>query len=81
MADTENIIARIHKAIEEIRPYLAEDGGNIEFVRWEEETGVVEIRFLGQCIDCPMAIMTLRAGIERVLLNRAPEARRIEAVK
>lgn len=72
----EQIIA----ALSECRPYLQEDGGDIEFVRFEAETRTAEIRFLGACCTCPMSIMTLRAGIERVLLKRVPEVRRVEQV-
>ena len=71
---------RILAALEECRPYLQEDGGDVEFVRFEEETNTAEIRFLGACKTCPMSVMTLRAGIERVLLKRVPEIRRIEQV-
>ena len=72
---------RIRKALEECRPPLQVDGGDLEFVRYEEATRTVEIRFLGACQRCPMAIMTLRAGIERVVLHRIPEIRRVEQVR
>lgn len=72
---------KVNKVLEKIRPYLAEDGGNVEFVRFEEPTGVVELRLLGSCRNCPMSIMTLRAGIERFLLSSIPEIRRVEAVR
>lgn len=75
------IINKIHLALEEVRPYLMQDGGDIEFVRYEENTKVAVFRFLGNCINCPLAIMTLRAGVERYVLHFAPEIRRIEAIK
>lgn len=49
-------------------------------VRFLHETGVLEVRWLGTCAICPMSRMTLRAGIERVILNDVPEVKRIEAV-
>lgn len=76
----QTILERIHSALEECRPYLNVDGGDVEFVRYEEETRTVEIRFLGACVTCPMSVMTLRAGIERILIRRVPEIRRIEQV-
>mgnify|MGYP000953369161 CR=1 FL=1 len=79
--NNEEIIERIKAALEECRDYLREDGGDVEFARWEPETRVVELRLLGNCRSCPMSIMTLRAGIERLLLNKIPEIRRVEAVR
>lgn len=72
---------RVESALETVRPYLMEDGGDVEFVRYEAESGVIEVRLLGMCASCPMSIMTLRAGIERVVLKAVPEARRIENVR
>lgn len=69
------ILARL----EDVRPYLHEDNGDIEFVSVSEE-GIVEVRFLGACATCSLSIMTLRAGIERVLLTSVPGLVRIEAV-
>lgn len=77
----ESIIERINLALSEVRPYLQEDKGDIEFIRYETDNKVAVLRFLGNCVTCPMAIMTLRAGIERYILHYAPEVRRVEAVK
>lgn len=70
----------INKALSEIRPYLMEDGGDVELVRFEEETRIVEIRLLGNCKSCPMSGMTLRGGIERYILSNVPDIKRIEAI-
>ena len=72
---------RIGEVIESLRPHLQKDGGDLEFVRYEEATNVLEVRYLGNCRDCPLAIMTLRAGIERVILKELPFVRRVEAVR
>jgi len=79
--DTKDIEKRINKVLEEVRPHLQEDEGDVEFVRFEELTGVCELRLLGACATCPLAIMTLRAGIERFLLKGVKEIKRVEAVK
>lgn len=71
---------RIQSALNEVRPFLQEDGGDAEFVRFEYETNTCEIRWLGACKTCPLSLMTLRAGIERVLIARVPEIRRVEQV-
>jgi Fe-S cluster biogenesis protein NfuA len=81
MNDVDNIKQRIEKVLDKIRPYLQEDRGDVEFVRYEEDTRVAEVRLLGNCTDCPMVMMTLRAGIERFILEAVPEVRRIEKVR
>lgn len=77
----QEIIDQIKTILEQVRPFLQVDGGDIEFVRYEDDIGVVEVRFLGQCAQCPMQMMTLRAGVERWLLAGIPSLKRIEAVR
>ncbi|MFH1050288.1 MAG: NifU family protein [bacterium] len=80
MNSFENIPNRAEAVLVKLRPFLEEDGGGIEFVRFEKETNVAEVRFTGNCKTCPMLLMTLRAGIERFLIKEIPEIRRVEAV-
>ncbi len=70
---------RIKKALETIRPYLKADGGDVQFVEWSQD-GIVKVKLLGACSSCPMAQMTLRAGVERALIREIPGIRRVEAV-
>ncbi len=70
---------RIAKALQLCRPFLQKDGGDVEFLKVGED-GVVELMFHGTCTICPMSRMTLRAGIERVILRCAPEIKRVESV-
>lgn len=72
---------RIIAALAEVRPYLKLDNGDVEFVRFEAELGVAELRFTGACASCAMLPMTMRAGIERSLRSVVPEIKRIESVK
>lgn len=72
---------RILGAIESIRPYLQKDGGDIEFVRFEESTRTCEIRMIGSCEHCALAPLTLRAGVEQALIYKVPEIRRVERVR
>jgi Fe-S cluster biogenesis protein NfuA len=81
MSSNSDIAQRIESVLEKLRPYLKEDGGGIEFVRFEEETGVAELKFTGNCKDCPLMLMTLRGGIERFLIKEIPEIKRVEAVQ
>ncbi len=69
----------ILKSLKLIRPFLQADGGDVELVRFSDD-GIVEVMLTGACKECPLSIMTLRAGIERALMNDIPEIKRIEAV-
>ncbi|HTK81320.1 MAG TPA: NifU family protein [Bacteroidota bacterium] len=71
---------RVEAALAVCRPYLQADQGDVELVSVSEE-GIVELRLLGTCVICPMSRMTLRAGIERAIMRRAPEVKRIEQIK
>ncbi|MFQ5711614.1 MAG: NifU family protein [Candidatus Geothermarchaeales archaeon] len=68
----------VEKALEEMRPHLRAEGGDIELV--DVEDGVVKVRLLGACAGCPMSQMTLQLGVERFLKEKIPEVQRVEAV-
>ncbi len=70
---------KIEKALAKVRPSLQADGGDVELIEVSDE-GVVKVRLTGACGGCPMATMTLKAGIERVLKKEVPEVKRVEAV-
>lgn len=70
---------RVERAIASCRPYLQADGGDVELVQLTDD-GIVELRFQGTCVICPMSRMTLRAGLERAILKAAPEVRRVESI-
>ena len=67
----EEVIKKIKAVIEKLRPYLQNDGGDVLFKRFEN--GVVYVKLVGACSNCPMATMTLQEGIETALLNEVPE--------
>ncbi len=69
----------ILKALEEIRPHLQADGGDVEFVDVSED-GVVKVRLLGACGGCPMRQMTLTHGITNFIKKRVPEVKEVQAV-
>ena len=58
-------------ALDEIRPYLHNDGGDVELVKIEEN--IVTVRFLGNCLGCNINKMTLKSGIEMTIKKHAPE--------
>ena len=70
----------IENSLKRIRPYLQEDGGDVELVRVSQD-GIVEVRLMGSCVSCPMSMMTLRAGIERALMLEHADIRRVEQVR
>ena len=80
MDDTE-FSARVGHALEIVRPFLLADGGDVVFLRFRKPEGVLEVKWLGTCRICPMSRLTLRAGVERALLNELPEVKRVEAVE
>lgn len=69
----------IQKALNNIRPFLQADNGDVELVDVSTD-GIVKVRLTGSCEICPLSIMTLRAGIERAIMKEVPGVRRIEAV-
>jgi Fe-S cluster biogenesis protein NfuA len=68
----------VGEVLEDIRPQLQADGGDVELVSVEE--GVVKVRFLGGCAGCPFANMTLQMGIERYLKQKLPEVKQVVSV-
>lgn len=73
----EEIVTKIKEVIERVRPYMQNDGGDIEFKRFEN--GVVYVTLVGACHHCPMASVTLEDGIESVLINEIPEVIKVVA--
>jgi len=71
---------KVMKAIEELRPYLQADGGDIELADVDEDKGVVKVRLKGACVGCPMAQSTLQLGVEQFLKKKIPEIKWVEAV-
>lgn len=76
---TETLQQKVQKALDEIRPNIQMDGGDVELVA--VEGGVVKVRLQGHCAGCPMSQMTLKMGIEAHLKRRVPEVKMVEAVQ
>jgi Fe-S cluster biogenesis protein NfuA len=70
---------KVAAMIEDIRPALQADGGDVELVEVTED-GVVRLRLKGACAGCPMATMTLKMGIERKLKQEIPEVKEVVSV-
>jgi len=73
------LIKKVENVIDQIRPYLQADGGNIRFVELTEDN-IVNVELLGACGSCPMSTMTLKAGVEAAMRKAIPEIKAVEAV-
>jgi len=71
---------KIKSVLETIRPQLKMDGGDVEFVAFDNQSGVLKVKLQGACVHCPMAQMTLQEGIGRVIKEKLPEVKAVEAV-
>ena len=76
---TEEVLANVLKALDEIRPFLNSDGGDISLVEIEEDKHV-KVRFEGACIGCSVNQMTLKAGVETTIKRYAPQIETVENV-
>nr|WP_071460567.1 NifU family protein [Bacillus mediterraneensis] len=74
----QNIIEQVQEVLDKLRPFLLRDGGDCELV--DVEDGVVKLRLLGACGSCPSSTITLKAGIERALLEEVPGIVEVEQV-
>jgi Fe-S cluster biogenesis protein NfuA len=75
----EAIIQKIQSAINEVRPYLNADGGDVELVEVTEDL-IVKVRLVGACDGCPFSMMTLKAGIEQAIRSKFPEMKELVSV-
>ena len=70
---------KVQAVIEKIRPMLQRDGGDVELVD-VDDNGIVKVRLTGACAGCAMSQITLKQGIEKVLLNEIPEVKKVENI-
>lgn len=70
---------RVEEALNIIRPYLEEDGGNVEIVEITDDN-IVRVELTGACKTCSMSHMTMKAGIEEIIRKTVPEITAIESV-
>ncbi|WP_299702378.1 NifU family protein [uncultured Pontibacter sp.] len=74
-----DFLLRIESALDQIRPYLEADGGNVKVLEVTDDM-TLKLELLGACGSCPMSTMTLKAGVEQSVLKAVPEIRAVEAV-
>lgn len=74
-----DLLLKVESALDNIRPYLEADGGNVRIIEITEDM-VVRLELLGACGSCPMSAMTLKAGVEESIKKAVPEIREVMAV-
>lgn len=74
-----DFLLRIESALDQIRPYLEADGGNVKVLEVTDDM-TLKLELLGACGTCPMSTMTLKAGVEQSVLKAVPEIKAVEAV-
>ncbi|GAB3561072.1 NifU family protein [Spirosoma luteolum] len=79
VVNNDQLITRIERALDSMRPYLAADGGNVKVLEVTDD-GTARLELLGSCGSCPMSAMTFKGGLEEAILKAVPEVQRVEAV-
>jgi len=79
IAETNILIEKIEASLDTMRPYLKDDGGNVEVVGITDEM-IVEVRLVGACSTCPQSYMTMKAGIEDAVKRAVPEIKGVVAI-
>lgn len=78
-AETTDILERVEKSLDTMRPYLNDDGGNVEVVDITDEM-IVRVKLVGACSTCPQSFMTMKAGIEEAVKRAVPEVKGVMAI-
>lgn len=73
-----DIVSKIVELIDRLRPFLINDGGNLEFVKYEDN--IVYVRMMGACKDCVMMDITLKEGIEEIIVSEIPEVKEVKNI-
>ncbi len=71
---------KIKEALDKVRPAMQADGGDVEFVSFDEKSGKLEVRLKGMCVGCPMSQITLNEGIKKEVQKAVPEVKEVISV-
>jgi Fe-S cluster biogenesis protein NfuA len=71
---------KIREVLDQIRPALHADGGDVEFLGYDESEGIVHLRLMGACESCPISMLTLKEGIEKRIQSTLPEVNEVLAI-
>jgi Fe-S cluster biogenesis protein NfuA len=76
MTDQKSITERVVKALNRVRPYLQNDGGDIDLIEITDDL-TVKVKLTGACHGCPFSMQTLKAGVEQAIMQEVPEIKRV----
>jgi Fe-S cluster biogenesis protein NfuA len=76
MADQKSIKEKVVKALNRVRPYLQNDGGDIDLIEITDDL-TVKVKLTGACHGCPFAMQTLKAGVEQAIMQEVPEIKKV----
>ena len=79
VATTATLAERIQKVLDDYRPTLYKDGGDVQLLRVDEK-GIAHVKMLGACIDCPISLLTMKLGIQRLLKENFSEITGLNAI-
>ena len=79
MEDRERLKQKVVNVIDQIRPYLVADGGDISFINLTDDN-VVNVQLHGACASCSMSILTLKQGVQQAMVKAIPEIKSVEAI-
>ncbi|MBB4119443.1 Fe-S cluster biogenesis protein NfuA [Mesonia hippocampi] len=74
---TPSLVENVEKALEEIRPFLKNDGGDISLIDIDEAENIVKVKLLGACVGCSVNQMTLKSGVEMTIKKHAPQIQKV----
>lgn len=77
IAIEKNIEDKIKESLDSIRPSLQADGGDIEFIGFDKKKGIAKVSLVGHCAHCPMSQVTLKQGVEAILMKEIPEVKEV----
>ena len=81
MSDAENsLTSQVQTVLDQVRKMIQRDGGDLELVSVDEDSGLVQVRFQGACVGCPSAAITFQNAIEQTLKQQVPEVQAVELV-
>jgi Fe-S cluster biogenesis protein NfuA len=79
--EQDTFIEEVEASLDEMRPYVQSHGGELNLIEWLPDEGRMRIQLAGACHGCPMSMLTMRLGVERILQDRFPQIKQVEAVK
>ena len=77
----EAFLRELDACLDEMRPYVESHGGMLNLIEWLADEGRLRLQLAGSCVGCPMSMVTMKLGIERIVQDRFPQVKIVEAIK